>query len=129
LPVGTASTSIGRIALSDVKVSTKDSPMVAKGQSNWNQFVITGKYFWQVNFGDSGSLIDINTLDKSSIVGVMIEGKLSLRIDPCEINGRVRDWMYFLVDGIYPDWSIFVKTYSCPTELKKKKFAAMQEKI
>jgi hypothetical protein len=78
-----------------------------------------------VNVGDAGSLNDINVLDKSSSVGAMIEGMLSLWIDPYEINGRVRDWMYFLVDGIYPD---FVKTFSCPTE-QKKKFEVMQEKV
>ena len=87
------------------------------------------KYLWQVNFGDAGSLNNINVLEKSSIVGAMIEGKLSLKTDRYEINGNVRDWMYFLVDGIYPDWAIFVNTFSCPTETKKKKFAARQEKV
>jgi hypothetical protein len=73
-----------------------------------------------VNFGDASALNDVNILDKSSIALVMIEGKFSLRIDQCEINGRVQDWMYFLVDGVYPDRSIFVKTHSCPTEPKRK---------
>jgi hypothetical protein len=79
---------------------------------------------WRCSF-----LNDLIVLEKSSIVGAMIEGKLSLRIDPHEINGTVRDWMYFLIDGIYPNWAIFVKTFSCPTEVKKKKFAVRQEKI
>ena len=87
------------------------------------------KYLWQVDFGDAGSLNDINVLEKSSIVGAMIEGKLSLKTDRYEINGNVRDWMYFLVDGIYPDWAIFVNTYSCPTDPKRKKLSARQEKV
>jgi hypothetical protein len=66
---------------------------------------------------------------ESSIVGAMIKGKLCLKTDCYKINGNVRDWMYFLVDGIYPNWAIFVNTFSCPTDPKKKKFAARQEKL
>jgi Plant transposon protein len=58
------------------------------------------KYFWCINFGDPGSLNDINVLDKSSIVGALLTRKLSLKIDEYILNGRPRDWMYFLVDGI-----------------------------
>jgi Plant transposon protein len=42
-------------------------------------------------------------------------------------NGNSRDWNYFLVDGIYPEWSIFVNTYSNPIEPKKRTFAKKQE--
>ena len=34
---------------------------------------------------------------------------------------------YYLVDGIYPNWSTFVKTISCPQGLKKKHFSKAQE--
>jgi Plant transposon protein len=54
------------------------------------------KYFWYANFGDAGSLNDINVLDKSSMVGAMLSGTLSIKIDDYEINGNTRDWMYFL---------------------------------
>ena len=37
--------------------------------------------------------------------------------------------MYVLVNGIYPDWAIFVSTFSSPTDPKKKKFAKYQEKV
>jgi Plant transposon protein len=37
--------------------------------------------------------------------------------------------MYFLVDGIYPEWSIFVNTYSTPINSKQKKFARYQERV
>ena len=40
------------------------------------------------------------------------------------INGTVRDYIYFLVDGIYPKWPIFVSTISDTTPgLKDKLFA------
>ena len=87
------------------------------------------KYFWSVNFGDPGSLNDINVLDKSPIVGSLLRGKLDIKVEPYNINGKERDWMYFLVDGIYPDWAIFVTTYTKPTEKDKKVFAREQEKV
>ena len=68
-------------------------------------------------------------LDKSSIVGGMLSGDVSVKSPPYEINGRWRDWYYFLVDGIYPEWSIFVSTFSNPIDQKKKKFAAAQERV
>ncbi|KAG7347290.1 plant transposon protein [Nitzschia inconspicua] len=67
-------------------------------------------YIWFVHFGAPGSCNDINVLDKSSIVGALLSGQLDLKTEPYEINGTIRDWMYFLVDGIYPNWAIFVKT-------------------
>ena len=87
------------------------------------------KYIWYANFGDAGSLNDLNVLDKSSIVGALIGGSLSLSIDEYKINGKARDWMYFLVDGIYPEWAIFVNTFSNPDDSKKKYFATQQEKV
>jgi len=87
------------------------------------------RYFWYVNFGDPGSLNDLNVLDKSSIVGSMYNGSLDLRSEPYRINGQSRDWHYFLVDGIYPEWAIFVNTYQDTSDEKKRKFALAQERV
>lgn len=87
------------------------------------------KYLWYVNFGDPGSLNDLNVLDKSSIVGAMLSGKLDLKTDEYEINGNWRDWNYFLVDGIYPKWAIFVNSYQATTDPRKTKFSALQEGV
>jgi len=84
-------------------------------------------YLMYANFGDPGSLNDINVLDKSSIVGSMIDGSFNTTIEPYEINGRQRDWLYFLADGIYPDWSVFVKTYADPVDARTRCFSKHQE--
>ena len=83
------------------------------------------RYIWYANFGDPGSLNDLNVLDKSSMVGSLLSGNLPISAPKrYTINGKERDWMYFLVDGIYPEWSIFINTYSKPSEKNKKNFAA-----
>jgi Plant transposon protein len=64
-------------------------------------------------------LNDLNVLDKSSIVYELLNGTLSIVTTPYTINGKERDWMYFLVDGIYPPGDIFVTTYSNPQDEKK----------
>ena len=46
------------------------------------------------------------------------------------INGMVRDYIYFLVDGIYPKWPIFVSTILDTTPGSKDKlFATYQEAV
>jgi len=81
------------------------------------------RYLWYVNFGDPGSLNDLNVLDKSSILGTMLIGKFDLRTDMYEINGNMRNWNYFLVDGIYPNWAIFVNSYQETSDPRMRKFA------
>jgi hypothetical protein len=84
-------------------------------------------YLWSIFFGEAGSLNDINVLDKSSIVLSILNGKFDLKTDEYEINGHLRNWLYFLADGIYPDWAIFVKTFQCPLDEKESYFAQCQE--
>ena len=96
--------------------------------SYWKQFVIIVDIFWAANFGDCGALNDLNVLDKSSIIGAMLSGDLSVWTEPYKINNNERDWMYYLVDGIYPEWAIFVNT-SASSDPRKRKFAKHQERV
>lgn len=84
---------------------------------------------WYCNFGSAGSLNDINILQKSSIVGGLIDGSYSLKIPKYTINGVQRDYCYFLTDGIYPPWSIFISTYPYAVTDKEKKFSKQQEAV
>ena len=85
------------------------------------------RYLWHVNFGDAGSLNDINVLDKSDIVGALLHGDLSIVSNHYKINGVERDWMYFLVDGIYPNWSIFMNPFSKSSDPDKTNYNTHQE--
>jgi hypothetical protein len=73
-------------------------------------------YLWSIFFGEAGSLNDINVLDKSSIVTSILNGKFDLIKEEYMINGRFRDWLYFLVDGVYPNWLIFIKSVRYPVD-------------
>ena len=90
-------------------------------------------YIWFSFFGEPGSLNDLNILEKSTIVGSILNGTMELQ-SPQElhnsINGTVRDYLYFLVDGIYPKWPIFISTISDATPGSKDKlFATYQEAV
>jgi hypothetical protein len=84
-------------------------------------------YMWYVFFGEVGSLNDTNILDKSSIVGSILGGTFNVSVEPYTVNGTTRDWMYFLADGIYPDWSIFVKTVRIALNRMEEIFKTSQE--
>jgi Plant transposon protein len=89
------------------------------------------RYIWGANFGDPGSLNDLNVLDKSSIIGALLSGEFRIDIDKYSINNNERDWMYFLADGIYPEWAIFVSSFNkdATSDQKKKRFATYQERV
>ena len=107
-----------------------------KGKESGNTIVLEAiccpdLYIWQHYFGDPGSLNDINILDKSTIVESFLRGDFRLRLPPhlhYKINDTVRDWLYFLVDGIYPDWSVFISTIAqAEPRTPEALFAAFQE--
>ena len=56
-------------------------------------------------FGDPGSLNDLNILEKSTIVGSILNGMMELHL-PQElhysIDGTVWGYLYFLVNGSTP---------------------------
>ena len=68
-------------------------------------------------FGLPGSLNDIIVLDRSPVFTLLANGHAP-RINYI-INGHEYRMRYYLADGIYPNWSTFVKTIPCPQGLKK----------
>ena len=90
-------------------------------------------YIWYSFFGEPGSMNDLNILKKSTTVGSILNGTMELHL-PQElhysINGTVQDYLYFLVDGIYPKWPIFISTVSNAIPgSKDKMFATHQEVV
>jgi hypothetical protein len=82
-------------------------------------------WIWHAFFGMPGSLNDINVLDRSPIFATLAEGRTA----PVNyiINGHEYTMGYYLADGIYPNWSTFVKTIPRPLGAKRKYFASKQE--
>lgn len=85
-------------------------------------------WIWACHVGKPGSMNDLNILDSSPIVTSILEGRLLPQFE-YSLNGRKRVHPYFLVDGIYPPWSIFVSTISEPSSKKEKLFGSAQEGI
>src|SRR6266540_3765410 len=85
----------------------------------------TDLWIWHAFFGLPGSLNDINVLNRSPLFDRLAKGEAPAV--NYTINGHNYDMGYYLVDGIYPTWSTFVKTIKAPANLKDKIFSAAQE--
>ena len=77
-------------------------------------------FIWYHFFGEPGLLNDIKILDWSLIVANNIAQTFDTSVTPYMLNEKRRDYLYFLVDRKYPQWSIITKTNPEPiTESKK----------
>ena len=72
---------------------------------------------------------DINVLDRSSIVAGKMNQTFNTGVNPYTINRRQINWLYFLVDRIYPSWSIFAKTFQYPSDLAEGKYSNRHENV
>ncbi|XP_023737120.2 uncharacterized protein LOC111885061 [Lactuca sativa] len=75
--------------------------------------------------GFPGSNNDGNVLDQSPIFDDLLSGKA---LDaPFTVNGNEYKFGYYLTDGIYPQYSTFVKAFRHPIDPKDKYFKRRQE--
>nr|XP_043616168.1 protein ALP1-like [Erigeron canadensis] len=82
-------------------------------------------WIWHAYFGVFGSNNDINVFNQSPLFNPFEDGTTPLV--PFTVNGTEYKYPYFLVDGIYPRYAMFVKTISHPTGEKRIRYAKAQE--
>jgi Plant transposon protein len=81
--------------------------------------------FWHFNFGNPGSMNDINVLDRSPLFANAVKGQAPQVT--YTVNGNEHHYAYWLADGIYPTYASFVMTVLKLSTRRGKLFAAKQE--
>ncbi|XP_020263138.1 uncharacterized protein LOC109839117 [Asparagus officinalis] len=82
-------------------------------------------WIWHAFLGLPGSLNDINVLDRSPVFDDIESGEAP-RVN-FTVNGREYNLAYYLADGIYPKWPVFVQSVQMPQGNKHQFFAKQQE--
>nr|VDD57739.1 unnamed protein product [Brassica oleracea] len=82
-------------------------------------------WIWHAFFGLSGTLNDINVLDRSPVFDDILEGRAPKV--KFKVNNHTYRMAYYLTDGIYPNWSTFIQSISLPQGPKVELFAERQE--
>ncbi|XP_076957036.1 uncharacterized protein LOC143632387 [Bidens hawaiensis] len=82
-------------------------------------------WIWHSYFGVPDSNNDITVLYTSPLFQNVTDG--TAPFCPYFVNERYYRRGYYLVDGIYPQWSVFVKAFSFPVETNEKAFKKLQE--
>ena len=110
-------------------LNTKDGRLAAIQCEAWCDHDL---YCWAWNAGRVGTNNDITVLYRSPLFVDILNGTFKLRsrrgykVLP---NGIRRALYYLLVDGIYPEWPIFLKPIQQPLNVDEKKFSKFQEGV
>jgi hypothetical protein len=89
-------------------------------------------WFWHASFGYAGSLNDLNILNLSPLLELLVDGTFteleqSSMFVPFDVAGNLFNCLFVLVDGIYPPYLRFVKGIQLPLTDAKKRYIAWQE--
>ena len=84
-------------------------------------------WIWHAYIGISGANNNINVINRLPLMtnimkGIMPKAKFT-------INGRDHTMAYLLVDGIYPNWKIFVKLILQPGNCMSALYSQQQESV
>jgi hypothetical protein len=82
-------------------------------------------WIWQAFFGVAGSNNDIDVLNQSTLFLNELKGQAP-RVQ-YTVNGNQHNIGYYFVDGIYPEWAVFMKSIRMPITDKDKLYAEHQE--
>ncbi|XP_057811759.1 protein ALP1-like [Salvia miltiorrhiza] len=84
-------------------------------------------WIWHAFLGVAGSNNDINELHQSTLFNdVLSSTEAAVHF---AANNAHHTRGYYLTDGIYPDWPVFVKSFQFPNDEKKRRFKLMQEAV
>ncbi|XP_057800128.1 uncharacterized protein LOC131015700 [Salvia miltiorrhiza] len=82
-------------------------------------------WIWHAFFGVAGFNNDINVLHQSTLFNDVLAGHEVAVHFLAKNSHHTRG--YYLTDGIYPDWPVFVKSFQFLNDEKKRRFKEMQE--
>ncbi|MGL5935539.1 MAG: transposase family protein [Cetobacterium sp.] len=89
-------------------------------------------WFWHAAYGFAGVLNDTTILNLSPFLGSLLDGsfaELEKSCTPFVIGNQTFKQLYILVDGIYPQFSRFVRGYKEPIGERQSKFTEWQEAV
>ena len=89
-------------------------------------------WFWHAFYGSAGSFNDINILRLSNLMtsfldGSFLESEKEAGVIPYSIGEEEFNQLFLLVDGIYPNYSRFVKGIKDPLSDEEKSYTKWQE--
>uniref|UniRef100_A0A0D3DGF9 DDE Tnp4 domain-containing protein n=1 Tax=Brassica oleracea var. oleracea TaxID=109376 RepID=A0A0D3DGF9_BRAOL len=84
-------------------------------------------WIWHAFFGATGTVNDLNILDRSPVFDDIING-IAPEVN-FYVNGNPYHLAYYLTDGIYPKWATFIQSIRLPQSEKHSLFAKTQEAV
>lgn len=82
------------------------------------------RWIWHAFFGVAGSNNDINVLNQSPLFIDVLRGEAP--VVNFTVNGHEYNRGYYLADGIYPSWPVFMKGVTLPQSEKHRLFTKAQ---
>lgn len=86
-------------------------------------------WVWSLKFGLPGAMNDLNILELSDHFTRVLGGVFPPTTPSYRVNNEPFSWFYYLTDGMYPNWRIFIQSMMASENEKQRQFSAAQEGV